>query len=120
MREIRFRGLGRDSDDWYYGYYVEEAGEATIVESSGYVAYVRRETVGQFTGLRDSNGVDVYEHDVIDGRGRGVVQYDLDNLAARFVIIRGKDVPLLLEITQTLIEVIGNVWQHPQLVEGMS
>lgn len=132
MREIKFRGKRIDNGEWVYGnYFIDERDIEDgfiwrdipqIQQRYGdhYQYYdVDPSTVGQFTGLKDRNGKEIYEGDVvrIDDLGIGIVDYE----EGRFTMRRREErfcwpVYCRIDHSPFVPEVIGNIYENPELL----
>lgn len=121
MREIKFRG--RDGDDWYYGsLFVNECGHTAIsAPKSFWMKPVNADTVGQFTGLKDSTGKEIYEGDILSLReGSDKMIKVIDFYAAITALDLSEMMNLRLldyYFERGEVHVIGNVYDNPELVK---
>lgn len=129
MREIKFRGL-TIYGEWAYGLLSRDERGWFISNDHGkpFAFHVRPETIGQFTGLHDENGVEVYEGDIVQsetdwnfGTAKIVGKIVYQEKKAVFVIegeIEKNDRSFHI-FDCWRCEVIGNIHENPEaLKEG--
>lgn len=110
MREIKFRfwtpdkRMIEDHDGWVENIGINEA--ISLSQGYGY-------KIMQYTGLKDKNGKEIYEGDIVQRYHlKGVVVWD--NKRAMFIIQDGFNEPLYQEIYG--VEILGNQYEHPELI----
>ena len=121
MRKIRFRGKRADSGEWMYGDLIRRYGMTGIYQPSGTIPIIP-ETVGQFTGMKDRFGVDVYEGDILavkdfygNIKAKSVCTYShgcfwLQNDEQRIILYRDLDFGEM--------QIIGNVHDNPEFIKS--
>lgn len=143
MREIKFRGKRIDNLEWVFGDLIENQGrffiyhstsETTIKDNNnGYITIeaveIDNSTVGQFTGLHDKNGKEIYEGDILQYIGRGAdiigkIYYREVTFKEGSFCIYCKDLnihsPISGYITNGVLgwDVVGNIHDTPELLKG--
>ena len=88
---------------------------------------VDHETLGQYTGFTDKNGVRIFEGDIVSYFGKdllnSVVTFDKGSFWFEFLSeytrkIRNQKRDLIFSNVSVCGEVIGNIYDNPELLEG--
>ena len=118
MRKIMFRG--KCDDKWHFGDLLHAFydNELVIEERDIRGCIIRNRivpaTVGQFTGLRDADGREIYEGDIVSwGDGTPPTSVRWNEHFAYYVIMES----LILSHACKAVRVIGNVYDNPELLE---
>ena len=144
MKQILFRGKRIDNNEWVHGFYFESLADGMKhcyikyeTWDEGFVTYeVIPETVNQFTDLCDKNGKKIFEGDIISataldtgeeqraviGFGNFIDENNNDKYIGFFIEFDGIKTTitqLSMEECKNRIEVIGNIYDNPELLEDM-
>lgn len=128
-RVIKFRGKSLNNGNWAYGD-LSQRGQITFIECE-----VQPETIGQFTGLFDKNGKEIYEGDIVSKTTKSGYP---DNRVGEIVFRNGLfgirndsryGLPVSILVSESNwvdgnasgtsifeYEVIGNVYDNPELL----
>ena len=92
IKDIKFKAKRIDGKGWVCGYFYEENGNTYIIENRQKESMLNRNvtypvepnTVCQFTGLKDTNDVPIFEGDIITFDGEGEVVFKDGAFYAKF------------------------------------
>ena len=119
-REIKFRGKSQSSGEWFYGYlFQSDSGERThIIKNYKGCLDIDPDTVGEFTGLRDKNKIEIYENDLVKC-GKDIYEiiwnrgmFILKNIGSS--VVGDTSLGLMLDVFD--LEIIGNRYDNPELL----
>lgn len=141
-REIKFRGKSIYDEEWLYGSLVKiEKDRYAVIPPLNDIEIGKNigmyevclETVGQFTGLFDKNGKEIYEGDIISINSKYPKLVKYINDYACFCLANIEDLdeemdtgywhqvsPGWWNSSKREIQVIGNIYDNPELIKKES
>ena len=134
MREYKFRGkFLDDTSDWLYGSYVyieDDVFHHKIADKNGLLLDIDINTLGQYTGLKDKNGQEIYEGDILlapewFGKLKCICIYQQENTVNPIQGFGLYSYDTYFQKYNTLVESdewdefekIGNIYDNPELLE---
>lgn len=123
MREIIYRGKRKDTGDLIASDSILQYNGVIKLwdNEDGYVE-IEPETIGQYTGLTDKNGVKIFEGDIVRYNGeKHIVVFETRGETGYFgiKIDHIETWGFCLSVPAKLMEVIGNIHDNPELAEGL-
>ena len=110
-REIKFRAWDKLSSQMLYSDYTHTAGLEVFFKAVRLNNGKDLSDVMQYTGLKDKNGKEIYEGDIV--RGKNLEDFDWVEVV-RFLDNGWQ--PFIEHRAMTEFEIIGNIYENPELL----
>lgn len=124
MREIKFRA--KHGKEWVYGDLHLLSRMPHIHPDSSTSLSIDMKTIGQYTGLKDKNGKEIYEGDIIrsfDSNGEAILHCIVWEEARFVALFKGRYFSSKCSLKQDWLdefdkEVIGNIYDNKGLLKA--
>lgn len=148
MREIKFRGklINKYAEEWFYGDLIQVKDGMVDKKGNPVIDYyiitddysskynkielrtcqspkVNADTIGQYTGLKDKTGVEIYEGDIVNCYDRNFIVEFRKERGGFFPFACGdgcgccEDEVISSYGLETSAKVIGNIYDNPELLK---
>ena len=125
MREFLLRGKRTDNGEWITDSetYIRDGDGIWLSDENLNVVTVIPETVGQYTGLTDKNGVKIFEGDIVRydvNYHDMVISYDVENWGGWLYEDMDDNMQAysIYEFCLKDIAVVGNIHDNPDILKG--
>ena len=127
-REIKFRGksiMNNTCGDWLYSSGIKYGDDVELMycdeDKSEEWNYIDKETLGQYTGLHDKNGKEIYEGDIVgDNKIKWIVKWNKYRMGFSLYPTTKQlydEMPINVE-NKLGFKILGNIYDNPELLGG--
>ena len=118
MRKIKFRAWDKENEKMMKVSSLHLENKEISVKENGTFHLFRMQDLMQYTGLKDKNGKEIYEGDIVilndaEEENRCIVKYKYGS----YILVDGDLREDLSNVEDRFLEVIGNIYENKNLLE---